>query len=49
MPCPNWNDEDDTESLSSQAKIVKKLEKEMKNMKKAFAQLKETKEDSDVS
>jgi hypothetical protein len=45
----NGNDEDDTKSCFSQAKSVKKLEKEAKIMKKAFAQLKETKEDSDIS
>jgi uncharacterized protein YodC (DUF2158 family) len=49
MACPNFNNEGDTDSLSSQAKSVKKSEKEVKNMKKAFAQLKETKEDFDVS
>jgi hypothetical protein len=47
--CPNSNDEDDTKSRSSQAKSVKKLEKEVKSMKKAFAQLKETKDDSEIS
>jgi hypothetical protein len=46
---PNSNDEDDTKSRSSQAKSVKKLKKEVKSMKKAFAQLKETKKDSDIS
>jgi hypothetical protein len=47
--CPNRNDEDDTKSRSSQAKSVKKLEKEVKSMKKAFAQLMETKDDSEIS
>jgi hypothetical protein len=47
--CSNDNDENDTKSRYSQAKSVNRLEKEVKNMKKAFAQLKETKEDSDIS
>jgi hypothetical protein len=44
--CPNGNDEDDTKSRSSQCQ---KTGKEVKSIKKAFAQLKETKEDSDIS
>jgi hypothetical protein len=46
--CPNAED-DDEKSRSSQAKSVKKLEREVKLMKKAFAQLKEAKEESDIS
>ena len=49
MHCPEGdNDDEDAKSHSSQAKSVKKLEKEVKSMKKAFAQLKETKEESDL-
>ena len=49
MHCPKGNDDDDTKSYSSQAKSVKKLQKEVKNTKKAFAQLKETKKETDFS
>jgi hypothetical protein len=46
--CSNDEDEDE-KSRSSQAKSVKKLEIQVQNIKKAFAQLKERKEESDIS
>jgi hypothetical protein len=47
--CPSYNDDDDdTRSRSSQAKSLKELKKDMKNMKKAFAQLQEAKQESDI-
>jgi hypothetical protein len=43
-----YDDDEDVKFRSSQAKIVKKLEKEVKSMKNAFVQMKETKGESDL-
>jgi hypothetical protein len=47
--CPD-DDDDDDKSRSSQAQSVKRLEKDLKSIKKAFTQLQQAKEaDSDTS